>query len=118
MHLPLTAQNASIAVCQLSSSDHQLCLFAYRLLSVLANALLPFNAGSHDKDTLMAASIAELLFSGNRSEGEAYNAYIVRIKALYHKQVLVPLRRCLDVPEVSTAKLALPVHYDGKSVCM
>ena len=60
-------------------------------------------AGSHDKDTLMAASIAEFLFPAgqHRSEGEAYTAYVARIKLLYHKQVLVPLRACLDVPEVT-----------------
>ena len=59
-------------------------------------------AGSHDKDTLMAASIAELLFPAgqHQAEGEPYQAYVARIKTLYHKQVLVPLRRCLDVPEV------------------
>ncbi len=60
-------------------------------------------AGSHDKDTLMAASIAELLFPArqHQAEGEPYQAYVARIKTLYHKQVLVPLRKCLDVPEVS-----------------
>ena len=60
-------------------------------------------AGSHDKDTLMAASIAELLFPArqHQAEGEPYQAYVARIKSLYHKQVLVPLRKCLDVPEVS-----------------
>lgn len=59
-------------------------------------------AGSHDKDTLMAARIAELLFPAgqHRSQDEAYNDYIARIKLMYHKQVLVPLRACLDVPEV------------------
>lgn len=51
----------------------------------------------------MAASIAEFLFPAgqHRSEGEAYTAYVARIKLLYHKQVLVLLRACLDVPEVT-----------------
>ncbi len=60
-------------------------------------------AGSHDKDTLMAARIAEFLFPAceHQLDGEPYNAYIARIKGLYHKQVLVPLRKCLDVSEVT-----------------
>ena len=60
-------------------------------------------AGSHDKDTLMAARIAEFLFPAHqhRSQDEAYSAYITRVKRMYHKQVLVPLRACLDVPEVT-----------------
>lgn len=51
----------------------------------------------------MASRIAELLFPANQhwSQGEPYSAYAARIKGLYHKQVLVPLRSCLDVPEVS-----------------
>lgn len=50
----------------------------------------------------MAARIAELLFPAgqHRSQQEAYPAYTARAKLLYHKQVLVPLRACLDIPEV------------------
>ena len=60
-------------------------------------------AGSHDKDTLMAARIAGFMFPVglHRSQDEAYTAYIARVKLMYHKQVLVPLRACLDVPEVT-----------------
>ena len=67
------------------------------------------HAGYHDKDTLMAATIAEFLYPAaqNRRDGEAYNTFIARIKALYHKEVLAPLRRCLDVPEVQHPKLSV-----------
>ena len=60
------------------------------------------HAGSHDKDTLLAATIAEFLYPAaqQRLDGEPYNAFVARIKALFHKEVLAPLRRCLDVPEV------------------
>lgn len=58
--------------------------------------------GSHDKDTLLAGTIAELLYPAaqHRRDGEPYAAFVARIKALFHKQVLAPLRKCLDVPEV------------------
>ena len=74
-------------------------------------------AGSHDKDTLMAASIAELLFPAgqHQAEGESYQAYVARIKTLYHKQVLVPLRKCLDVPEVSRSPCFL-LHAPSHAV--
>lgn len=51
----------------------------------------------------MAARIAEFLFpaSQHRSQDVAYSAYTARVKLMYHKQVLVPLRACLDVPEVT-----------------
>ena len=74
-------------------------------------------AGSHDKDTLIAATIAELLYPAaqHRKDGEPYNAFVARIKALFHKEVLAPLRRCLDVPEVQHLKLpALDCSVDTK----
>ena len=80
------------------------CISVLRLNSFWLQTLLELlAAGSHDKDTLMAARIAEFLFpaSQHRSQDEAYSAYAARVKLMYHKQVLVPLRACLDVPEVT-----------------
>ena len=72
---------------------------------MLNNMLL--GAGFHDKDTLIAATMAELLYPAaqHRKDGEPYNAFVARIKALFHKEVLAPLRRCLDVPEVQHPEL-------------
>ncbi|DBA76510.1 TPA: hypothetical protein ACH3X2_008568 [Trebouxia sp. C0005] len=88
----------------------------------LAAKWAPTPGRSHDKDTLMAASIAELLFPArqHQAEGEPYQAYVARIKSLYHKQVLVPLRKCLDVPEVCMSANAWnEVKYARvASVCM
>lgn len=66
----------------------------------------------------MAASIAEFLFpaSQHQAQGEAYKVYVGRIKALYHKQVLVPLRSCLDVPEVCPTCISTP-GCKGEGVC-
>jgi len=65
----------------------------------------------------MAASIAEFLFPArqHQAEGEPYQAYVARIKSLYHKQVLVPLRKCLDVPEVSLSP-CFPFHAPSHAV--
>ena len=51
----------------------------------------------------MAATIAEFLYPAeqHQRQQEAYDSYVVRIKQVYHKEVLVPLRKCLDIPEVS-----------------
>ena len=51
---------------------------------------------------MLSATIAEFLYPAaqHRLDGEPYNAFVARIKALFHKEVLAPLRRCLDVPEV------------------
>ncbi|KAL3152371.1 hypothetical protein ABBQ32_001429 [Trebouxia sp. C0010 RCD-2024] len=88
----------------------------------LAAKWAPTPARSHDKDTCMAARIAELLFpaSQHRSPGQAYSAYVASAKQLYHKQVLVPLRACLDIPEVYMSANAWDqVKYTRvASVCM
>ncbi|DBA81625.1 TPA: hypothetical protein ACH3X1_007381 [Trebouxia sp. C0004] len=88
----------------------------------LAAKWAPTPGRSHDKDTWMAATIAEFLFPArqHQAEGEAYQAYVARVKSLYHKQVLVPLRKCLDVPEVyMSANAWNEVKYPRvASVCM
>ena len=62
----------------------------------------------------MAASIAEFLYpaSQHQAAGEPYKVFVTRVRALYHKQVLVPLRRCLDVPEVCLA-YAWTLSHEG-----
>ena len=61
------------------------------------------HAGGQDKVTWIATSIAELLFSSkeHRGAGQSYSDFITHIRGLYHKTVLVPLRKCLDITEVS-----------------
>lgn len=61
-------------------------------------------AESHDKDTFIASSIAELMFpaSLHQKATESRAAYVLRVRELYRKTILVPLRKCLDVPEVCT----------------
>lgn len=70
----------------------------------------------------MAARIAELLFpaSQHRSPGQAYSAYVASAKQLYHKQVLVPLRACLDIPEVTATHLHMQMFCCciGRDVCI
>ena len=60
-------------------------------------------AGSHDEVTFIATSIAELLFPSqeHRAKGQSYAEYIGHIRWLYHKTLLTPLRKCLDLTEVS-----------------
>ena len=60
-------------------------------------------AGSHDKSTWIATSIAELLFSSKEHQGagQSYADYVTHIRGLYHKTILAPLRKCLDITEVS-----------------
>lgn len=90
-------------MCFVSAWEATAALLSLALAAGFQTVLEALAAGSHDKDTLMAARIAELLFPAgqHQSQDEAYSAYIARIKLMYHKQVLVPLRACLDVPEVT-----------------
>ena len=69
------------------------------------------SAGSHDKDTFIASSIAQLLFpdeevrseeehtSPNSPPGTEYFGSVLTARSRY-RELLVPLRKCLDVPEV------------------
>ena len=61
------------------------------------------SAESHDKDTFIASSIAELMFPArlHQKPDESRASYVIRARELYRKTILVPLRKCLDVPEVS-----------------
>ena len=68
-------------------------------------------AESHDKDTFIASSVAELLFpaSTHQRTKESRAGYTKRIRELYRKTVLVPLRKCLDGPEVCKIYLSTSV---------
>jgi len=61
-------------------------------------------AGSHDKGTFIASSIAQLLFpqedsKHTKDKHSSHAGYLIHARSQYRK-MLVPLRKCLDVPEV------------------
>ena len=98
---------ASFSLCTVNLI-YPVYLHHVRLLLVM-NSICPAKtvlwctcAESHDKDTFIASSAAELLFPAglHQKVTESRAAYIVRVRELYRKTVLVPLRKCLDVPEV------------------
>ena len=37
----------------------------------------------------------------HRGAGQSYSDFITHVRGLYHKTVLVPLRKCLDITEVN-----------------
>ncbi|KAL0025081.1 hypothetical protein WJX79_005924 [Trebouxia sp. C0005] len=70
----------------------------------LAAKWAPTPQGSHDKDTFIASSIAQLLFPlenspHTKNKHSSHAAHLVHAKSQYRK-MLAPLRRCLNVPEV------------------
>ncbi|KAI8146622.1 hypothetical protein BJV82DRAFT_576163 [Fennellomyces sp. T-0311] len=69
----------------------------------LASKWAPTLANSHDKHTLMATSIAELLFPVKK-EDESRERYLNAARESYRKQYLSPLREALDVTERKMAK--------------
>lgn len=72
-------------------------------------------AESHDRDTFIASSIAELMFpaSQHHRATESRAGYTLRVRELYRKTILVPLRKCLDVPEVLNPKQQLVGYVLG-----
>ncbi|CAO3663541.1 hypothetical protein CU097_010674 [Rhizopus azygosporus] len=67
----------------------------------LAGKWAPSLYQSHDKHTFLATSIAELLFppEKHQDDGESREHYLNKIRDLYRKQYLVPLRDALDLIE-------------------
>ncbi|KAK9812916.1 hypothetical protein WJX72_005760 [[Myrmecia] bisecta] len=65
----------------------------------------PSPAGAHDRTTLIATAVAQLLFPAetHRCAGETSAAFMQRIRMLYQREYLAPLRRHLKVPEVFMA---------------
>ncbi|RCH91494.1 hypothetical protein CU097_000397, partial [Rhizopus azygosporus] len=67
----------------------------------LAGKWAPSLCRSHDKHTFLATSIAELLFPPEKyqDDGESREHYLNKIRDLYRKQYLAPLRDALDIVE-------------------
>ncbi|KAI9313239.1 hypothetical protein BX666DRAFT_1864624 [Dichotomocladium elegans] len=67
----------------------------------LAGKWAPTLAKSHDKSTLLATSISELLFppAQYQDPGESRAHYLNKVRELYRKEVTTPLRAALDVTE-------------------
>lgn len=59
-------------------------------------------AGHHDKDTLIATAIAELLYpeAEHREEGMPYEDYAELARRCYQKEYTTPLRAAAPVTEV------------------
>eukprot|EP00597_Dinobryon_sp_UTEXLB2267_P012698 CAMPEP_0170115432 /NCGR_PEP_ID=MMETSP0020_2-20130122/11488_1 /TAXON_ID=98059 /ORGANISM="Dinobryon sp., Strain UTEXLB2267" /LENGTH=681 /DNA_ID=CAMNT_0010342993 /DNA_START=54 /DNA_END=2099 /DNA_ORIENTATION=- len=92
--------------------------------SSLAAKWAPSPMLNHDKTTLIASTIAELMFPSSESndgnEVETYKDYIDRVRMKYQTEVLAPLRRASFVPEVfMSAKKWNEVDYNRvASKCM
>ncbi|KAL0094981.1 hypothetical protein F4703DRAFT_1821615 [Phycomyces blakesleeanus] len=67
----------------------------------LAAKWAPTLQRSHDRNTLLATSISELLFPPEtyQKEGESREYYLNKVRELYRKQYLGPLREALQVTE-------------------
>ncbi|PHZ09114.1 uncharacterized protein RHIMIDRAFT_207070 [Rhizopus microsporus ATCC 52813] len=67
----------------------------------LAGKWAPSLCRSHDKHTFLATSIAELLFppEKHQDDGETREHYLNKVRDLYRKQYLTPLRDALDIVE-------------------
>ncbi|ORX55137.1 hypothetical protein DM01DRAFT_1407157 [Hesseltinella vesiculosa] len=74
----------------------------YALTNALSFAAkwAPSLASAHDKYSLMATSIAELLFIKDPQLAQDQRAYRLNgARELYRRQILSPLRKALDLPE-------------------
>ncbi|KAG2262092.1 hypothetical protein Bca4012_013253 [Brassica carinata] len=67
----------------------------------LAAKWCPSVDSSYDKTTLICEAIARRMFSRDEYEGVEESHYAYRIRDRLRKQVLVPLRKALALPEVS-----------------
>jgi hypothetical protein len=72
----------------------------------LASKWAPTPNGSHDRYTLLATTIAELLYpeAEYRKSDEMYTDYVTRIRRLYRKEYLTPLRAKIPVIETFMSK--------------
>ena len=64
--------------------------------------------GHHDKDTLIATAIAELLYpeAVHRQGGESYEDYAELVRRSMHKEYISVLRSAASVTEVSSCTSA------------
>ncbi|KAF8113313.1 hypothetical protein N665_0051s0008 [Sinapis alba] len=78
------------------------CLNSNELYKIgLAAKWCPSVDSSYDKTTLICEAIARRMFSRDEYEGVEESHYAYRIRDRLRKQVLVPLRKALALPEVS-----------------
>ncbi|KAG1474473.1 hypothetical protein G6F56_000341 [Rhizopus delemar] len=66
----------------------------------------PSLCNSHDKHTFLATSIAENIFPPERNQAaeESREHYLNKVRDLYRKEYLIPLRKALDLTEHYMAK--------------
>lgn len=77
------------------------CLNANEMYKIsLAAKWCPSVDSSYDKTTLICEAIARRMFSRDEYEGVEESHYAYRIRDRLRKQVLVPLRKALALPEV------------------
>ncbi|KAG0175321.1 hypothetical protein DFQ28_001851 [Apophysomyces sp. BC1034] len=88
---------------QLEKNRLKQSTFRYALAEDLSLAAkwAPSLQQSHDKHTLIATSIAEVLYPPEQYQGadESRAYYLNKVRDLYRKEYLVPLRIALDCPE-------------------
>lgn len=67
------------------------------------DAMFPTATGHHDKDTLIATAIAELLYpeAVHRQEGVSYEDYAELARRSMHKEYISVLRSAAPITEVS-----------------
>ncbi|CAO3661730.1 unnamed protein product [Rhizopus stolonifer] len=72
----------------------------------LAAKWAPSLCNSHDKHTFLATSIAENIFppESNQVAKESREHYLNKVRDLYRKEYLIPLRKALDLTEHYMAK--------------
>ncbi|EOA12429.1 hypothetical protein CARUB_v10028210mg [Capsella rubella] len=77
------------------------CLNSNELNKIsLASKWCPSVDSSYDKTTLICEAIARRMFSRDEYEGIEEGHYAYRIRDRLRKEVLVPLRKALELPEV------------------
>lgn len=88
----------------------------------LAGKWAPSLECHHDKHTLIASTIAQILYPKNRyrQEGQTYESYACMVRDKYRKEYLVPLRSYLDLAEVkmSAGQWDRVTYERVPSVCM
>eukprot|EP01038_Epipyxis_sp_PR26KG_P016977 gene16977-23320_t len=93
-----------------------------RSFSSLGAKWAPSRGGSHDRNTLIVSTIAELLYPSHihKLEEESYDVFLERIRSKYMKEYITPLRKESIIPETFMASnrwAELPYNR-VPSVCM
>ena len=78
-----------------------------RFISVPAAKWAPSNGRSTDRATLLATTIATMLFPEEQpGAGEEAQHFVHRLRMRYQREVLAPLRLALQIPEVGPVPVA------------